>query len=413
MMATKSNGLTDSALVAFSSVVMRFGAFFAVIIASRTVKLDALAEITTLLLGYQTVSSVAVGGFLPLITNRIAAAQGRPVALGLNVEVLYRISAVLSFVSAAGFFLIFWLFTDGFSPIAICLFGAATLLNIHFHKLQAFHQGCSDFGIYSKGNLVFAVMLLVTLPTMWVFAHSTTYAACFAIANASAFLYARASQRRRVAAFGQLQLQASRKARYLKSMTIRSLKLMATNAFVFPSFLIVSLSLTAASTSLETATYNILLQWRAILGLVPGAVAQAYLPRLSEKSGNQADLWKTFAMFYFAMAVGSVGCFVLFNPAIFAIYASEVANNTDAIFAFAAATTLGLINAFAGQYFFIRKRYNINFFGNAIWAVTLLGLVFFLTPDRATDAFYFMTTAAVIQMAFLAACFSRTRVHRA
>lgn len=401
MRGIRLDGARDGLLVLLSSIVMRLGALFASIIASRTVSMETLAEITTLLFGYQTFASIAVGGFLPLVTKKIAASKDWPRALALNIDALYRVTAILAVISVIGFFAVLILFIDNLNIMAALLFGAATFLNVHFHKFQASQLGFSGFSEYSKGNIVFSAALLVSLPAMWVWREPWACAASYFFANAAATTYARMRVTRRVNSPAIRSLSSSLRRRYLKSIGSSSVKLLATNMFIFPSLFILSLSLNRSALPLQTSTFNILMQWRSVLSLVPGAVTQAHLPRLSGKTSDWRAKWSRFLLQYVIVSTLSLGGFYFGGKFLLSIYNAEIANNKSAITALSVAMLFTLINACAGQYLFLQKRYKVNLASNAVWVTILLAQVFFFEIESATIAISALALAAISQSAFL------------
>lgn len=397
-------GVRDSLLVVFSSVIMRLGALLASVIASRTVDIETLAEITTLLFGYQTFASAAVGGFLPLITNKIAETKRRPKALALNIDALYRVSGALAVMATSGFFSLFFFLFDNASIPATVLFGFAVFLNIHFHKNQATNIGFLGFGDYTKGNFIFSVTLLAVLQIMWVLPGPSACAAAYFLANAVATAYTMTTVRRRISGSARPTHLRYLRRYYLKAISIRSLKLMTANLFVLPSLFFLSLTLNMIASPLQTSSYNILMQWRSVLSLTPGAIAQAHLPRLSEKSTAHAP-WSDFLIQYFLVSAVSLGVFYFVGEFLLSIYSEEIANNTSAIQALVIAMTFTLVNGATGQYLFVRKRYNIALAGNALWAAVLLTQVFASGTENATTAILALAVAAIAQTVFFAIFF--------
>lgn len=392
--------MKNAILVFFSSLTVRFGAFFASAVASMTVDLVALAEITTLLLGYQTASSIATGGIAPLIIKKVALSKRRPEILRSYIKSLFFVGSALAVVFACLFFFIGAFFLQGASLFPLFLFSAAALLNAQFHKFQAAHQGFQNFGEYTLGNVVFSIALLISLCFLWVFPGVAVCGAAYLVSNLAAVIYSR--WRLRLQSAKEIPVHGIKNMRnYNKGIWKRSVKLFGANLLVLPTIFFVSILLNYSAPPLQSSIFNILMQWRSLIGLAPGAVAQAYLPKLSERNNNGPAMWRKFCEIYlFTMLVSAIG-FYLTRSYIFFVYPQGLNEDTFAINALILASMLSQINALAGQFLFINGRYNGNIFSNFIWSASVILQVSYNTPELAGAAILCIALSSILQFAFI------------
>ncbi|TDQ60442.1 hypothetical protein ATL17_3329 [Maritalea mobilis] len=363
--------LKQSTLLLAATLLLRSGPVFIGICLTYVANAEEVSRITTMYLSVFFLSNVAGGGINAIATKYVAR-------YSTNVffsEVIRRTFFSLTTIYTILVLFIFGLsilYTESYDYVEECVLFAASLsslmpLNlllsilIGYQRIEFyFFVGLVNFAVFSTGSvLLYFTGNILIMPTTVLIA-SLLSLICAVVLLATA---------------GQSVKTKTLKNQHQvwRCLLCKSLKNLLSNIFVAPTFFIMSFVLAKTALPMESAAFNLVLQLRNLVALVPNSVSQFFLPKLSKRSGSVG--WVHYLIIQL-MVVATMTLALYFGAEIIAaIYRDMTSLMVQGIKLMVVSSAIAAAASIQGQYFFVHAQYNINISLNIIWSFILIVLI--------------------------------------